>query len=147
MFFKWLKLVTKDKQIPSSNISLSLQWCHNEREGVSHHRRLCCLLNLLLRLQIKENIKAPRYWPLWWPEDPHHKNQVTRKMVPFDDVIMYLWSDKTIYVNVTSWRCRKKTCHALPQYFHVDQNTTHADSAYHVCVDNGHFTWKLKLCQ
>ena len=33
-----------------------------------------------IQTQIKENIKAPRQWP--------HKGPVTRKMFPFDDVIM-----------------------------------------------------------
>ena len=44
--------------------------------------------------QIKENIKAPRYWPLRgihrWPVNFPHKWSVTRKMFPFDDVIMTL---------------------------------------------------------
>ena len=39
--------------------SVTLQWRHNERDGVSNHRRLLCLLCRLFR-QIKENIKAPR---------------------------------------------------------------------------------------
>ena len=43
--------------------------------------------------QSKENIKAPLHWPLWWestggPVDSRHKGPVTRKMFPFDDVIM-----------------------------------------------------------
>ena len=37
----------------------------------------------------KENIKAPCHWSLWWwPVDSPHKGPVTRKMFPFDDVIM-----------------------------------------------------------
>ena len=35
--------------------------------------------------QMKENTKAPRHW---WPVDSPHKRPVTRKMFPFDDVIM-----------------------------------------------------------
>ena len=34
-----------------------------------------------------ENIKAPRHWSLW-PVNSPHKWPVTRKMFPFDDVIM-----------------------------------------------------------
>ena len=37
-----------------------------------------------IRVQIKENIKAPRHWT----GDSPHKGPVTRKMFPFDDVIM-----------------------------------------------------------
>ena len=40
--------------------------------------------------------KAPRHWPLWggihrWPVNSPHKGPVTRKMFPFDDVIMIAW--------------------------------------------------------
>ena len=35
----------------------ALQWLHNERNGVSNHRRV--------QAPIKENTKAPRHWPLW----------------------------------------------------------------------------------
>ena len=41
---------------------LSLQWRRNEWDGASNHQPHDCLLN---RLQIKENIKAERLWPLW----------------------------------------------------------------------------------
>ena len=78
----------------------TLQWRHNERDGVSNHRRLWrlyCLLNRLFRHRSK-NIKAPRHWPLggestgdrWNPL----KGPVTREIFPFDDVTMSL--DRTI---------------------------------------------------
>ena len=40
------------------------KWRHSERDGVSNHQPDDCLLNCSFK-QIKENIKAPRYWPLW----------------------------------------------------------------------------------
>ena len=40
-----------------------------------------------IQAQIKENINAPRHWPLCG-ESPHER-PVTRKMFPFDDVIMW----------------------------------------------------------
>ena len=43
----------------------TLQWRHNELDGVSNHQPHDCLLNRLFKAQIKENIKAPRHWPLW----------------------------------------------------------------------------------
>ena len=53
---------------------------------------LTMLTQLFIQSQIKENIKAPRHWPLlgefsgdWWIPD---KGPVTRKMISFDDVIM-----------------------------------------------------------
>ena len=42
-----------------------LQWRHNERDGATNHQPDDCLLNCLFKTQIKENIKAPRHWPLW----------------------------------------------------------------------------------
>ena len=49
-----------------------------------------------IQAQIKEKNKAPRPWPLcgeihWWPMNSPHKWPVTRKMFPFDDVIMQRW--------------------------------------------------------
>ena len=45
-----------------------------------------------IQTQIEENIKALRHWPLrgihWGPVNSPHKWPVTRKMFPFDDVIM-----------------------------------------------------------
>ena len=47
-----------------------------------------------VQAQIKENIKAPRHWRLcWrihrWPVNSPHKWPVTRKVFPFDDVIIF----------------------------------------------------------
>ena len=46
-----------------------------------------------IQAQIKENIKAPRHWPLCGeyhrsPVNSPHKWPVTRKLFPFDDVVM-----------------------------------------------------------
>ena len=72
-------------------IGQSLQRCHIEHSGVPNHQRL------LRRKSYQENIKAPRHWPLWgeftgdrWT--PCTKGQVTRKMFPFDDVIMIIFN-------------------------------------------------------
>ena len=69
--------------------NIELQWRHNERDGVSNR----LFAQPFVQAQIKENIKAPRYWLLWGEsagdrgEFPH-KGPVTRKMFSFDDVIM-----------------------------------------------------------
>ena len=41
--------------------SISIQWRHNEHDGATNHQPHECLL----KVRIKENIKAPRHWPLW----------------------------------------------------------------------------------
>ena len=70
----------------------SLRWRHNERDSVSNHQPHGCLLNGLLRRRSKKTSKlcvtglcvgnSPR------PVNSPHKGPVTRKMFPFDDVIM-----------------------------------------------------------
>ena len=40
-----------------SNMQKSLKWSHNERDGVSNHRRLDCLLNNLFRRRSKKTSK------------------------------------------------------------------------------------------
>ena len=57
---------------------------HNERDGVSNHQPSDCLLNRLFKTQTKENIKAPRHWPLCGEFTGE------RKMLPFDEVIMVI---------------------------------------------------------
>ena len=57
----------------------SSQWHHNERDGVSNHRRLDCLLSRWFTRKRKHQSSvslAP------------HNGLVTRKIFPFDDVIM-----------------------------------------------------------
>ena len=55
-----------------------------------------------IQTQIKENTKAPRHWPLCgeftgdrWIS--RKNGPVTRKMFPFDDVIMYIVNPKLEY--------------------------------------------------
>ena len=67
----------------------ALHWRHNERDGVSNYR---CLLNRLIRRRSKKTSKL-RVTGLCVGNSPGlvnspHKGPVTRKMFPFDDVIM-----------------------------------------------------------
>ena len=43
-----------------------------------------------IQTQIKDNIKAPRHWPLWFSGTGEFPAQMANyaEMVPFDDVIM-----------------------------------------------------------
>ena len=44
----------------------TLQRSNNERNGISNHQPDDCLpTQPFIETQIKENIKAPRHWPLW----------------------------------------------------------------------------------
>ena len=73
-----------------------LQWRHNERDGVSNHRPRDCLLSPLFRHKSKKtsklcvtglcegNLPVTGEYPA--------QGRVTRKMIPFDDVIMIYMS-------------------------------------------------------
>ena len=74
----------------------ALRWRHNDHPGVSNHQLHGCLLNRLFRRWWKKTSKlgvtglcagnspGPVYSP--------HKGPVTRKMFPFDDVIMEVYN-------------------------------------------------------
>ena len=71
---------------------VSLHWRHNERDSVSNHQPHDCLLNRLFRRRSKKTSKL-RVTGLCVGKSPGpvnspHKWPVTRKMFPFDDVIM-----------------------------------------------------------
>ena len=59
---------------------ISLQWRHNERDGVSNHQPHDYLLSLLFRHISKE-------LAFMWAVSAPHKGPVTRKMFPFDNVV------------------------------------------------------------
>ena len=79
------ELVPDRQQLPCS-----LDTCHYDGVIVgviaSQITSLTLFTQPFIPTQIKEDIKAPRHWPLCG-ESPH-KWPVTRKMFPFDDVIM-----------------------------------------------------------
>ena len=69
-----------------------LRWRHNDHAGVSNHQPHGCLLNRLFRRRSKKTSKL-RVTGLCvgnspGPVNSPHKGPVTRKMFPFDDVIM-----------------------------------------------------------
>ena len=71
---------------------LTLLWHHNGRDCVSNHQRHDCLLSRLFRHRSKKTSKPRATRRCEWnspvtSEFPH-KGPVTRKMFPFDDVIM-----------------------------------------------------------
>ena len=69
-----------------------LQWRHNEHDGIWNHQPYDCWLNRLFRRRSKKTSKL-RVTGLCAGNSPGpvnslHKGPVTRKMFPFDDVIM-----------------------------------------------------------
>ena len=76
-------------------MAITLQWRHNGRDGVSNYQPLDCLLNRLFRRRSKKHQSSASLVFVWgihrWPVNSPHKGPVTRKMLPFDDVIMILY--------------------------------------------------------
>ena len=71
-------------------VYVSLQWRHNGHDGVSNYLPHDCLLNHLFRRRSKKTSKL-RVTGLCEGNSPvnsPHKGPVTRKMFPFDDVMM-----------------------------------------------------------
>ena len=64
------------------------QWRFNERDGVSNHQCLDGLLKHLFRRRSKKTSLAFVRGIHRWSVNSPHKGPVTRKMFPFDDVIM-----------------------------------------------------------
>ena len=70
----------------------SLQWRHNGHDSVSNHQPHDCLLNRLFRRRSKKNQSSASLAFVRGihrrPVNSPHKWPVTRKMFPFDDVII-----------------------------------------------------------
>ena len=74
--------------LPIGIFVTTLQWRHNEHDGVSNHRRLDCLHTRLFRPRWKQyQISASLAFVREnhrWPVNSPHKGPVMRKMFPFD---------------------------------------------------------------
>ena len=73
---------------------ITLHWRHNDHDGVSNHQPHGCLLNRLFRRRSKKTSKL-RVTGLCvgnspGPVNSPHRGPVTRKMFPFDDVIIII---------------------------------------------------------
>ena len=90
-FFDRLRMVNP-VFIHENTGKFALQWHHNDHDGVSNHQPRGCLLNRLFRRRSKKTSRL-RVTGLCvgnstGPVNSPHKGPVTRKMFPFDDVIM-----------------------------------------------------------
>ena len=82
----------------------TLQWRHNDHDCVSNHQPRGCLLSRLFRRRSKKTSKL-RVTGLCvgnspGPVNSPHKGPVTRKMFPFDDVIMIYQGEYQWFRNI-----------------------------------------------
>ena len=88
-----------------------LRWRHNGRNGDSDHQPHDCLLNRLFRRRSKKTSKLHVTGLCAGPVNSPHKWPVTRKMFPFDDVIMTNLGDTRGHgINVNVSTNYNKTC-------------------------------------
>ena len=86
----------------NERVRLSLQWRHNERDGVSNHQPHESIVYSTVysrRRSKNHQSSAPLVFVRRihrWPVNSPHKGPVTRKMLPFDDVIMWQGMIKTV---------------------------------------------------
>ena len=113
-----------------SRLEKPLQWRHNECNGVSYHRRLPCLLNLLFMRQRKHQTSTSLDFERGihqWPVDSTQKRPVTRRCFNLmtSSWINWLtsagsgsWSNTTIYIDglVQNWSIQLMTGEPRPRY-------------------------------
>ena len=83
-------------------ITCTLQWRHNERDGVSNHQPHDCLLNCSFRRRSKKHQSSTSLAFVrgihQWPVNSRTKRPLTREMFPFDDVSMWvMWTNQTTF--------------------------------------------------
>ena len=67
----------------------ALQWCHNEHHRVSNHQPHEWIYSGTDQRKHQSSASLAFMWGIYqWPLNSPHKGPVTRKMFPFDDLIM-----------------------------------------------------------
>ena len=101
--FKYFALPSTIDEIITLS-SYALQWRHNELAGVSNHQPHDFYSTVYSRADRRKHQSSASLASVWgvhqWPVNSPHKGPVTRKMFPFDDVIMWPSSVGLCY-NVT----------------------------------------------
>ena len=115
--FLWLDLVCHLCYI-FTYTTRTLRWRHNDHDSVSNHQPHGCLLNRLFRRRSKKTSKL-RVTGLCvgnspGPMNSPHKGPVTRKMFPFDDVIMSCFPDTESLLWLPEYQWRKPEGCAYP---------------------------------
>ena len=98
------------------NMNYPLLWRHNGRDGVSNHQSQDCLLKLHSGGDQRKHQSSASLTFMrgiqWWPVSSPHKWPVTRKMFPFNYVIMQkkphgeiIWDLTKIYRKILRLNC------------------------------------------
>ena len=94
--------------------ALSFQWRYNGHDSVSNHQPYDCLLNRLSKKISKLPVTVLCVGNSPGIGESPHKWPVTRKMFPFDDVIMILRHNQWLYRHLWKYSpCNKQLQHVL----------------------------------
>ena len=102
--FRRMCLRCRLQNVVEASLKQTLQWCHNERDGVSNHRSLDHLLNRLFRRRSKKTSKL-RVSGLCEGNPPMTGGFPSQrvgdaKMFPFDDVIPMILLTVSCHTNL-----------------------------------------------
>ena len=101
----------------------SLHWRHNDHDGVSNHQPHGCTQSFI-QTQIKENIKAPRHWPLCGEfnrtgEFPAQRASYTENVFIWRRHHVMSYRNTSASVQVKAWRWPDdKSCHLVSEWNH-----------------------------
>ena len=125
------------------DIKTSLQWRHNQRDGVSNHRRLDCSLNRLLRRRSKKELKLrvtgfcegnslvngfpaqrvskARDVSIWWR---HHAIFICPRRLEHSSSSKKVWNTLILHCqyHVCWWLGLKEPSHQLHWYWPISLN-------------------------
>ena len=87
------------------SVGFLLRWRHNGHDDVSNHQPLHCILNADQRKHQSSASLAFVRAIHRGPVNSLHKWPVTRKMFPFDDVIMFCYWRVRLFAVITPFRC------------------------------------------
>ena len=129
----------------------SIRWSHDGRDSVSNHQPHHCLLNRIFTRRSKKTSKLRVTGFVWGihrgPVNSPHKWPVTRKMFPFDDVIMFccktlrdmIWLTRHRVTVVSVW-CLLCVLYAFIRHIFLKTETTISIFVYKKCVSgSGHW--------
>ena len=105
------RVITTKLRFLSPSLKHPLHWRHNGCDGVSNHQPHDCLLS---RLVMRRSQKTPKLCVTGfsrgnWPVNSPHKGPVTRKMFPFEDVIVH-------QVNTFAPRLNQNLCNTITHF-------------------------------
>ena len=121
-----------DKNRSPQYMHNTLQWCHNEHDGVSNHQPYSTVYSGAD--QIKHQSSASPDFVRGFhlpPVNSPHKGPVTRKMFPFDDVIMNLLDLLYFTIRHSHGRRGKWNTKAAPACLEPFKGVTKASTACH----------------